>query len=686
MARVLALTMLVGCASAVTPDGGSPPADSGTPPTDSGTPQVDAYTPPTDSGPPDAGDPPDDGGASPDAGRDAGGEDAGPADAGTCDPTTGAVCPGAPDSPVIDGELSAGHDSPTWTWSTPAGAVSFQYRINGGTWMTGTDASYQATGLALGSYEIEVMACNAGGVCSPPASFTTVVEILGPGYPGIWAGVERPNLATTPLGNVVPISCHNCYNGPSNEVYDTAMARAKISLALGRGADLIEIDIADAGGTLCAYHGDPSSCAGAPTLSDLLSDATLSTSDAMLFIEIKETGATPAAFATELLTLLDAHRELVRNGRPLFLRAFASLRDYLTAIQIAAADYPMIAPYLRYSVLYGASSTAVATMQAAIATDVASAGFDMVELNYQQTNMAGLLSYAQSLGLAVGVWTIPGSFGEVFIAALREMVDQITAEYRIDRARIVVEEVNTFAYVNTSSCGSAADATVDIARNFSGTPITDTFTVGTAATPSAYGTPPLWFDPVGEDRFGCSLDHRVSNGVTERAVNLGVHDSGAGAGYLVTAVVNFDTLAGLSGTQAILNSTEGGGFALELSGDGTTTTLRFGVHVGGAYRYHGYNVSSTGLSSNPTLNGTNSYFLVGAYDGEGGVYLWVDNDRVGSGGSHVGDVTSSGQPILVGADPQPSTPLNARFFFNGFIQQAMVLRWGDHSFTGSNVN
>ncbi len=686
--RVLGLALLVGCSPNPGPhpaDSGTPPADSGTPPTDSGAPHVDAYVP-LDSGPapdPDAGDRPD-AATTPDSGG--GQSDAGSADGGACDPTTGTVCPGAPDSPVIDGEPSAGHDSPTWTWSTPAGAVSFQYRIDGGAWMTGTETSYQASGLAPGSYEIEVMACNADGVCSPPASFTTVVEILGPGYSGIWAGVERPNLATTAIGNVVPISCHNCYNGPNDEVYDAAAARAKIATALGRGADLIEIDIADAGGTLCAHHGDLSSCAGSPTLAELLSDATLTASDAMLFIEIKESGATPAAFATQILTLLDAHREVVRNGRPLFLRAFASIRSYLTAIRTAAADYPMIAPYLRYSVLYGASTTPVATMQADIATDVAGAGFDMVELHYQQTNMAGLVSYAQSLGLAVGVWTIPGSFGEVFIAALREMVDELTAEYRVDQARIVVEEANTFAYVNGWSCGSAADTTADIWRNFSGTPIHDTFTVGTAATTSTYGTPPLWFDPVGEDRFGCSLDHRVTNGVTERAVDLGVHDSGAGAGYLVTAIVNFDTLAGLNGTQAILNSAEAGGFALELNGDGTTTTLRFGVHVGGSYRYHGYDVGSTGLSNNPTLNGTDAYLLVGAYDGDGGVYLFVDNERVGSGGSFTGDVTSSGQPILIGADPQPSAALGARFFFDGFIQQVEVLRWGDHSFTGSNVN
>ena len=41
------------------------------------------------------------------------------------------VCHEVPDPPIIDGEPSAGHDSPTWTWSAPAGTASYRYRLDG---------------------------------------------------------------------------------------------------------------------------------------------------------------------------------------------------------------------------------------------------------------------------------------------------------------------------------------------------------------------------------------------------------------------------------------------------------------------------------------------------------------------------------------------------------------------------
>jgi hypothetical protein len=285
------------------------------------------------------------------------------------------------------------------------------------------------------------------------------------------------------------------------------------------------------------------------------------------------------------------------------------------------------------------------------------------------------------------VWTIPGSFGEAFIAALREDVDEITAEYRIDQARAVVEDANTHAYLNASACASAADTTVTVHRNLGGGPETTAIPVNVAPTASAHGTPGLQYDPPGEDRFGCSLDFRSSAGMTQRAVNLGTHPPAANEGFLVTAYVNFDVLGSLSGTMALLNSAEAGGFALELYDDGTTTVLRFGVHVNGAYRYHAYDVAATGLAApNAALNGTDGYLLVGAYDGDGGVYLWIDNAVVGNGGTHTGGVTASGQPTLGGADPQPADALGARFFFDGLIQVLGVQAWGDHAFAGSTVN
>lgn len=548
-------------------------------------------------------------------------------------------------------------------------------------------------GLGVGCSPMSAAPCPEGRTQCPDMADHAVRDLVtgsvsAQAYTGIWQGVAKADLATSPLGNVVPLSCHNCYNGPNNEVYSAAEANAKIDRALGRNADLIELDIADAGGTLCVTHDDVASCGSRPTLQQIFDNSRFADADALVFAELKEGNVDADTFATRLLTALDDNRAFATSGRPFFIRAFHGRIAYLQAIQDRLGDYPMIAPHLRFSVLYGRNAVArVADFQAAMEADVLGNGFHMVELEYRTKNLAGLTAFARSQGLAVGLYTIPGAFGEVYLAALRERVDQLTAEYRIDQARRVVEEPNTFAHVDAAACQSSGDTSIAAGHNLTGSPGSALLALDVVPTSSAHGSPALWYDGPGEDRHGCSLDFRSNQGYASRALALGTHSVGADTGYLVSAVVNFDALSGFTGTQAIINSSEAGGFALELQGNGATTQLRFGVHVGGSYRYHAYDVSSTGLSSpNRSLNGTDGYLLVGAYDGDGGVYLWIDNERNGSGGSFSGGVTSSGQPTLVGADPQPGAALGARFFFDGFVQQAAVLRWGDHSFGGSIVN
>jgi cysteine-rich repeat protein len=606
----------------------------------------------------------------------------------SCDDSSPSICYLIPDMPVITGEISAGHISPTWFWNSPANTDHFMWRLDSGAWQSTNLQTTTANNLSLGAHTLEVSACNIIDDCSLAATFTTTIQFLGGSYPTIWQGVSNPNLATTAIGNVVPISCHNCYNGPSNEIYTTAGALAKINNAISHQADLIELDICDAAGTMCVYHGETTSCTGKPTLSSLLADSSFSNSNSMLFIEIKESGLLADTFATNLLDILNSNRAFVKNGRPVFIRAFSGSISYLQAISNALPNYPLIENYFKFSVLYGKNSiSAVADFQTHILTNIANNQFHMVEFDYKQKNLPGLTKYAQSLGLGVGVYTIPGSFGQVMIAALRDEVDQITAEYRIDQARILVEEENTMAYFNVADCASSSDTTMNILKNsgsgFSSTPKT----VNVSPTASNFGTPALHYDGPGEDRFGCSLDFRSTQSITERALDLGTHTTASGQGFLVTAYVNFDILASLTGTMAILNSSEGGGFALELYKSGTAVYLRFGVRVGGEYRFHSYDISATGLSSpNSSINGSDAYFLMGAFDGDGGVYLFIDNEIDGNGGFYSGGVDNSGQPSLVGADPQPADTLNARFFFDGFIQQASVLAWGDKSFSGSVVN
>jgi hypothetical protein len=160
------------------------------------------------------------------------------------------------------------------------------------------------------------------------------------------------------------------------------------------------------------------------------------------------------------------------------------------------------------------------------------------------------------------------------------------------------------------------------------------------------------------DQVGGSL---VFSG--DRSIVTWDADNSSGEGFLVSAVVHFDDLTSGS-TAAILAKSDGGGFALEQHAN----QLRFGVYVGGAYHY-----ATAPLSG---LNGTSSYFIVGAYDGDGAARLWVNNTEQTASASVSGGVGLNNSPVVIGADPQGS--IRRRFYFRGKIQQAMLQRWRKH--------
>ena len=572
------------------------------------------------------------------------------------------VCMPIPAVPLLGGEASCNHSDPTWIWTRPANTDYLQYRINGGAWSDTNAQTYTGSGMS-GTVSFEVRACNGLDACSNAAVFVTTIEHFGTSYPTVWNGVANASLPMTPLGNVVPICCHNCYNGIDNAVLSTEDAMTKINVAVSRGAALIELDVALAGSDICLTHEDVSTCTGRPTLPEILDDSAFRISDAILFIEIKEDDAPVDVFADALIPLLEANRDYMKNGRPVFFRAFSSRRSYLTAVRERLAASPLISNYAKFSVLYNAlEDSGIAAFQQTIETEVAAAGFDMVEVKYTSKDLLSILSFAKSLGLAVGVWTIPANFGAAFIGSLREEVDQITTERRVDMAKDNVEIINTLAYVNVSECSSATDSTVSVFRNTSGTMTEEHVAVDRAPTTTLYGTPALHFDPEGEDRFGCSLDYRSNQGYGERGLPLGMTTNDADGGFLVTAYVNFDDLTTIAeGTMGIVQNSQSGGFALELHREADdSVVIRFGVNLDDGYHYHQYNVDTTGLARNPSLNGTDAYFLTGLYDGAGGLYLFVDFERDGLGGSYTEGVNQSPLPAIAGADPHRQPRIRRR--------------------------
>ncbi|XZG68721.1 LamG-like jellyroll fold domain-containing protein [Chitinibacteraceae bacterium HSL-7] len=460
-----------------------------------------------------------------------------------------------------------------------------------------------------------------------------------------WDGVSRA-IPQSPLGNRVAISCHNCY-GDNN-----ADTQGEVAKALGRGMDLIEFDLTlHSNGHVYIEHND--SELGHGTLAEALSNANLRQSDRMLFLEVKENYGSAQDSDALMLATLRAVRDwgYASAGRPVFLRAFLdgnNRHQHLVRAKalLQQSEFAGIRDHIRFHAL----------IEGDIRNRIRSAkslGFDGIELQYQTANLFGALQQARQLGLGVGVYTTPASMGELYLSALREDVDFITTDYDLgsnpeaSSARALIEESTSLMYLNT-----AAQTAYPLQYRRTGS---TSYSVAQNGSTPALEQLSVTSD---EDRIGGSM---VFTGA--QAVTTWDADNDANGGFLVSAVVNFDDLTS-GNTQSIVAKSDSGGFALEMAG----SQLRFGVYVNGSYRY-----ATAPLS---IFNGTDSYFIVGAYDGNGAVRLWVNNTERTASVSHSGGVGMNNSPVVIGADPQGAS--ERRFFFKGKIQQAMVQRWRDH--------
>lgn len=475
-----------------------------------------------------------------------------------------------------------------------------------------------------------------------------------------WDGVTR-RMSTSPYGNIAAIACHNCYfprvgddkdqTGPEN----LRRTLDRIHQAQAQGADLIELDLKFEGGEVYIDHEDDGSPDRA-RLSDVLSDPALSGGDQILFMEFKE-DTDSIEFAQSVLDVLRA-RGFGKAGRPVCLRAFNDVRLFnLMHVKelLSLPQYEPLQPHVRLHVLLRKNELEDFNAHAFISL-LHDAGFHGVEFNIEERSLLGKVTFARSLGLGINLYTIPDAFGEVFVAGLREEVDALTVDLSVEESRAVVQDPTGLFYLNTwSQTGDRGRIGyfLDGSRFRYGA-------VGGAGLPTfeVLGT--------GEDRYGGSLVFAAGE---QRSLGFTPVDNNPAEGYLVTAVVNFDKLNLAEGaTSTILANSDTAGFALELHNEGGTV-LRFGVRVGGAYRYASLPATR--------LNPDDSFFIIGAYGGDGEVGLWIDN-----AGTDVtvtktaGGVEVSDSPLVLGADPQEVT--GRRYHFSGKIQQAQVQRWGPH--------
>lgn len=480
---------------------------------------------------------------------------------------------------------------------------------------------------------------------------------------GYWAGVTKA-FPRTPTGHAVGICRHNSYvDTESTSSANLSKTAAKLQAAIDADADLLELDIKEEGGRVYVDHEDNGLTNGA-LLANVLDSAALKSDDAVLSIELKET-STHASLARQVLDMLRARRTwYARAGRPVLLRSFHSRRANLTAVQALLPEYPDLSPYIRLHVLYSANQTTDMAAYHGLIRDADAQGWHGIEFPYTDQNILSKIAYAKSLGLSVTLWTVPASYGEVFLSNLRDEVDAFVVEYPVAKARAVVSDANQLLYLNTWNQPHGAASV----RYYRGGATAFTAPVNVAGAPSTLT------DGTGEDRYGTSL---VFSAASAQSLPFYDADTAAGQGYFVSAYLNLDDLltscpgGASSCTMALLNKAEAGGFGLELFRSSTgTRVLRFGVHVGGGYQY-----ATLPLGE---LNGTNGYLVTGAYDGDGAVRLWVDNSAAGTttAGPVTGGVRNTDVPVTAGADPQASGA--PRFFLSAKVQLLQVLRWAAH--------
>lgn len=319
------------------------------------------------------------------------------------------------------------------------------------------------------------------------------------------------------------MSCHNCYGD------NTAQTEAKVSKALGRGFDLVELDLTlHADGKVYVEHNDGEIAHG--TFDATLANASLQQSDRMLFLEVKETYSSPAFSDSLMRSVLRTVRDkgYAAAGRPVFLRAFMDGRhQHLVRAQalLATSEFAGIRDHIRLHTL----------IESDIRNNIRatkSLGFDGVELQYQTSDLFGKLEQARATWAGCrDIYTVPASMGRPLYRRCVKMwiSSPLTT---IWPPRPVVK----------CACVGAGEHLAGLSeRRPPKRPIAELppHQYGGLSLASSNTMPGLeWLSVTSdEDRIGGSM---VFTGT--QSVSTWDADNATDGGFLVTAVVNFDDL------------------------------------------------------------------------------------------------------------------------------------------------
>ncbi|MBW1878948.1 MAG: hypothetical protein JRJ84_11340 [Deltaproteobacteria bacterium] len=454
--------------------------------------------------------------------------------------------------------------------------------------------------------------------CNNPEDDTDDTDDLGPF--AWWEGVTR-DVATSPNGHASGVACHNCYAEEGDPATSLTNTLTALHAAQAEGADLLELDVKAEGAVWIIDHEDYGATSGA-LLEDVLADTMLQGGDQILFVEIKETSPTAADSESLLDLFLDAG--FATEGRPLVFRAFgdnriASVRQVRT---YAEAEHADAALHIRYHQLYQSIEAFSVGGFHDLMDDAAGDDWHAVELSYATPDLAGILTYARSLGLGTAVWTYPVAKGGLYCGATRDLVDIVITESPLDECRDAITADNSILHLDVWD--------EDPATDFEGVSL------------ESIGR--------GEAPFGTVLSFTGSESITRPADDVTT-------GVLITAVFRPADLDLATGTSVPIVSNDA--VRLSLRGTANGTELVFGATIGGA--------DHEAIAAPLRLTDTGSNFVIAAYDGSD-MRLWLDVSETGVTPANglSGTIDGLGSDWVIGSDPSGSA------FFTGYIQFVSV--------------
>jgi hypothetical protein len=246
----------------------------------------------------------------------------------------------------------------------------------------------------------------------------------------IFANANQSVTVVPESGNMLALACHNCYQNNNASLTNTV---GVIEFALEVGADLIELDISLANDKESVFTVSHEGESVGVEFEQLISQSSLVNSDQLLFIEIKNEFQT-LEIIRDFLNILKS--QIQPSGQYTYLNEnrFVTIRHIDNNNSLARfrtvlseQEFSGIKPFIKLSRLYYKKTEAQMYQEI---TTAHQCGFHMVELDVRLgvDVILSLNAYAETLGLAVNVFTLNQDNFEELVLGLKHDVDILTIE------------------------------------------------------------------------------------------------------------------------------------------------------------------------------------------------------------------------------------------------------------------